>query len=173
MQLLVSMNAPVAVQLGDALPSAATEKTGLHKSVNKEDLSAAKGQEFSNLLLAAQEKVNGTASSSPKDLEKQGKDVKADEAKGEETLQEDAEVATPSVSLPTLNAAAAQALPTLNTVAAQPLPTLNAVAAQPLLSPHVATTKLLKDGVESAGDTGSADKSKAGQHTEKASTDSA
>jgi hypothetical protein len=157
------MNAPVAVQLGDILPSAATGKTGLHKSANKEDLSAAKGQEFSNLLLAAQEKVNGTASSSAEDLEKQGQDVKADEAKDLEPVEEDiAEVTTPSVSLPTLNAVAAQALPTLN-----------AVVAQPLLSPHVDTTKVLKDGVDGAGDTGSADKSKAGQRAEKATTDSA
>jgi hypothetical protein len=146
------MNAPVAVHLGDSLPSAATGKTGLHKSANKDDLSAAKSQEFSNLLLAAQEKGKATASASLEDLEPQEQDVKADGTKDSEAVEEDAEVVTPSVSLPTVS-----------------LPTLNAVIAQPGLTSHASADKIAKDGVESAGD---ADKSKT-THTEKASADPA
>jgi hypothetical protein len=168
--MLVSMNAPVAVHLGDSLLSAATGKTDLHKSANKEDLSAAKSQEFSNLLLAAQQKGNAaasaaqekgnaaafaaqekgkvTASASQEDVESQGQDVKADGAKDLKSVEEDAEVVTPSVSLPAWNA----------------------VLAQPVLASHTGTTKIAKDGVESAGD---AEKSKTAPHTEKAGNDPA
>ncbi len=142
------MNAPVAVHLGDSLPSAATGKTGLHKSANKEDLSAAKGQEFSKLLLAAQEKGNATVSASQEDVEPQGQDVKAGGAKDSKSVEQDVEVVTPSVSLPTLNT----------------------IIAQPVLASHASITKIAKDGVESAGD---ADKSKTAPPTEKASTDPA
>lgn len=170
--MLVSMNAPVAVHLGDSLLSAATGKTGLHKSANKEDLSAAKSQEFSNLLLAAQEKGNATASVSRKDLEPQEQDVKADGAKDSESIEEDAEVVAPSVSLPTASLLAvslpATSLPTTSLPTAS-LPTLNAVMAQPVLTSHASASKIAKDGVESAGDV---DKSKT-PRLEKASTDSA
>jgi trimeric autotransporter adhesin len=165
--MLVSMNGPVAVHLGDSLPSAATGKTGLHKSANKDDLSAAKSQEFLNLLLAAQEKGNATASASLKDLEPQGQDVKADGAKDSEAVEEEAEVATPTVSLPTVSLPTVS-LPTVSLPTVS-LPTLNAVIAQPVLTSHASADKIAKDGVESAGD---ADKSKT-TRTEKASADPA
>jgi hypothetical protein len=154
---VVSMSAPVVIHLGDLLPSAATGKSGLHKSANKEDLSAAKGQEFSNLLLAAQEKGSTTASSTQAALEKAAQDLKADEAPEAESVEDtDAEVAS-SVSLPTLSAS----LPTLTGAS---LPTLNP-GTQPLLSPHTTSSKDAKDSVESASE---AEKSKTTAKTEKA-----
>jgi hypothetical protein len=150
MQMLVLMNASIAVHLGDSLPGAATGKTDLHKSANKEDLAAAKGQGFSNLLLAAQQKVNATTSASPEDLEPHGQDAKADEAKESEPVEEDAQVVTPSVALPTLNA----------------------VVAQPLLSPNASTTSVANDVSESPGEVGT-EKSKTAPRAEKTGTDSA
>src|ERR1700692_3418963 len=56
MHRLLSMSAPVAVQLADPSVSAATGNPGLRKGGGKAELSAAQSQAFSNLLLAAQQK---------------------------------------------------------------------------------------------------------------------
>jgi uncharacterized protein YccT (UPF0319 family) len=136
-----SMNGPVAVHLGDSLPSAATEKIGLHHSVNKEDLAAAKGQEFSNLFFAAQGKGNSTASSPQTDLEKEPQDLKADEEPEAESVENEIAVVAPSVSLPTLNP-----------------------VAQSVLSPHATSSKDANDTVENSIEP---EKSKTEARTEK------
>jgi hypothetical protein len=167
---VVSMSAPVAIHLGDILPSAAAGKSDLHKSANKDDLSGAKGQEFANLLLAAQEKGGSAASSTQAALEKEAQDLKTDDAAEAESVGDSAAADASSASLPTLTASLPTLSASLQTLTAS-LPTLNPVG-QTLASPHTTSSKDAKDGVESASE---AESSKTATRTEKAiiGTDSA
>jgi trimeric autotransporter adhesin len=144
------MNAPVAAHLGDNLLSAATAKSGLHKSMNKEDLSAATSEAFSKLLLAAQ--ANGASPVQPQ-AGKQTQDPKA------KVSDESAVKTEPAAVPPTLiNPSASTAV-------------LNPASSYPVLSPPIAAGPSGKDIVASGSES---DKSKVtSRHTDKPALGSA
>jgi hypothetical protein len=133
MQMLVSMNAPIAAHLGDSLLSAATGKSDLHKSATKDNLAAATSQEFSSLLFAARDKGNPD-SSLPQEVGKQAQASKPKEAREAEPAAVATAHLDPGVTPARLNPTGNEALPTLNPVAQPPLLSPTPAADQPLLS---------------------------------------
>src|ERR1700692_5099081 len=103
MQLFVSMNGSVTVQLGDPLVGGATTGKSEHKSLNKTALAAAEAQVFSKMLLAAQGKGGSTLPSAGPEPEAKAMSAKSGASVAGETNTAEADALKSGASLAMLN----------------------------------------------------------------------